>query len=231
MKKRRNLIKSYILFVVVFIIILLTYGIYLLSNKNDTKSLLINKSYNIIYTSYEDKVNEKQVPAVNIKGISKEINTNINNFVSPYIDKKTNRIYYLNEINGNILSLIIVIENYEKEGPADYKYLSYNINLKELKVLSNQDIYKLFGISDEYLLRMFYDKFKIYYEDSINKGIIKSNVSYDNYLKSHEITNFINESYYYISNSKLHVYLDYNEWTSDETENYYVSIGHDFEIE
>lgn len=231
MKKRRNLIKSYILFVVVFIIILLTYGIYLLSNKNDTKSLLINKSYNIIYTSYEDKVNEKQVPAVNIKGISKEINTNINNFVSPYIDKKTNRIYYLNEINGNILSLLIVIENYEKEGPADYKYLSYNINLKELKVLSNQDIYKLFGISDEYLLRMFYDKFKIYYEDSINKGIVKANISYDNYLKSHEITNFINESYYYISNSKLHVYLDYNEWTSDETENYYVSIGHDFEIE
>ena len=234
MKKRKknskNKVYGYFVFTIVFIAILLIYGIYLLCNKTDTNSLLINKSYDVVYTSYEDKDYEKQIPALNIKGISKDINTNINNFVNPYLDKMTNKIYYNYEINGNILSLIIIVENYEIEGPADYKYMSYIIDLKELDVLSNDEVYKLFGLNEEYLIRVLNDKFKSYYDDSIKKNIIKSNITYNKYLQLHEISNFKDQMYCYISKGKLHIYLDYNEWPSNETINYFANIGHDFEI-
>ena len=74
------------------------------------------------------------------------------------------------------------------------------------------------------------DKFKSYYDDSIKKNIIKSNITYNKYLQLHEISNFKDQMYCYISKGKLHIYLDYNEWPSNETINYFANIGHDFEI-
>ena len=227
----KNKLYAYMVFAIIAIFILLIYGISLLSNRNDTKSLLIDKKHDIVYTSYENKEYDKQVPAVNIKDISNDINVNINNFVEPYIDKMTNKIYYNYQINGNILSLIVILENYEIEGPADVRYMAYTIDLKELKVLSNEDIYNLFGFNEEYLLRVLDNNFKSYYKDAKNKKIFDSSISYEEYLRLHEITNFRDQIYCYIDNGKLNVYLDYNEWASNETEDYFVSIGHVFVVE
>ena len=231
MKKKKKIINSYIVISVILGVFIIIYGIYLLSNKNDTKSLLINKSYNIVYTSYENKEYDKQIPALNIKNISKNINEEINNFVNPYINEITNRIYYHYEINGNVLSLFITIEDFEIEGSARLYYLSYIIDLNKNKVLSKDDVYKLFDLNENYLVGVLNDKFKGYYEDEKNKKIINSNLSYEEYLKTHEITNFRDEMYCDISNGKLRIYLKYLDWPANETEYYFGSIGHVFEIE
>ena len=110
-------------------------------------------------------------------------------------------------------------------------YKSFIINLKKAKLLTNEEVLKIFDIDADVLKTNLDKQFKAYYEDEIANQIISSSVSYEEYLKAHEITDFLNEMYYDIKDGKLNVYLDYNEWTNLETENYFVGIGHVFEVE
>ena len=128
-------IKKYMLLFVTIFLIILVYGIYQLSRNN----ILINKSKDIVYTSYLDEDNEKMIPQINIKRISDTINNEIDNFIKDYIDKDTNNITYKYQVNGNILSLIVIIEDYSIEGPANSSFLSYIIDLKRLKVLNSKE--------------------------------------------------------------------------------------------
>ena len=211
------------------IICILGYGVYLLMSNN--KNILIDSSKEIVYTGYENKDYDKVVPTLNMKGLSTEVNNSIKDFVSPYIDEPTNIINYHYQINGNILSLFINIEDYAIEGSADVHYKSFIINLKKAKLLTNEEVLKIFDIDADVLKTNLDKQFKAYYEDEIANQIISSSVSYEEYLKAHEITDFLNEMYYDIKDGKLNVYLDYNEWTNLETENYFVGIGHVFEVE
>ena len=71
-------------------------------------------------------------------------------------------------------------------------------------------------------------QFKEYYDDEISKGIIDKSVSYDNYLISHEIDSLSNQISFDIVNSKLVIYLDFNEFSEIEKDYYFKDIGHEF---
>ncbi len=219
-------IKKYILLFVVIFLIILVYGIYQLSRNN----ILIDKSKDIVYTSYVDEDNEKMIPQINIKRISDTINNEIDNFTKDYINIDTNKITYKYQVNGNILSLIVIIEDYSIEGPANSSFLSYIIDLKRLKVLNNKEILDLFNYNEEDIINYMNDFFKDSYQVELDNKVI-NNITYEDYLKIHEITDFKNEIYYYIENGKLYVYFDYLEWAADkETVDVFVEQGYIFEL-
>lgn len=229
-KKIKSKINTYIFIVVLLIFLITMYAVNSLLNKKTTNSLLLDSSENIVYTYYEDKDKEKEIPILNLKKLNVEVNESINSFVEPYINKDYNKIYYHYQINGNVLSLLLTIEDYEKEGPADVQYLSFIIDLKKNKILNNTEILNMFNKDEEEIKLVLYKNFKSIYEEEINKQIIPSNISYDEFLSSHEITNFIDQISYDIKDSKLLVYLDYNIWSPYEIEPYLDEIGHIFEI-
>ena len=230
-KNKKNNIKILIGIIILIIFIIFIYGIQLLFSNKSTNDLLIDKSKDIVYTSYENTEYEKEVPSLNIINISDEVNNSINEFVKSYISKKANRISYHYQINGNILSLFTIIEDFQVEGSADVHYLSYIIDLKKLKILTNKEILDMFQTDEGSLIEVLNNNFKSYYETEKNKKIIPIDMSYEEYLTSHEITNFSDQMYYDISDSKLKIYLDYNQWTSYETENYLTNVGYIFEFE
>ena len=220
--------KKYRVLIILLVIFILVYGI--VTYYNNHKSIYIDNTKDLVYTYYEDKDYEKEVPKLNVKNISNEINNQIEEFVVDYINKETNKIYYKYQVNGNILSVIVIIEDYSIEGSANYSFLSYVIDLKKLKVLDNNDILELFNRREDKIINNLNDQFKVYYQDEIDNKII-DNISYEQFLNIHEITNFKDEIHYYIEDGKLYIYLDYIEWASEETLDYFLEVGYIFLVD
>ncbi len=225
-KKKKKRIKTYRLIVLIFIAMLIGYGVLLAFN--NSSSIIADSSKTIVYTSYEDT--DKEVPSVNIKKLSNEINNEINSFVKDYLNKEFNNISYQYQINGNVLSLLITIEDYEIEGSTDIKFLSYNIDLKKLKRLNDDELLSMFDMNKEDVIKVMDDKFKTFYEDEKYSSFIDKNMSYDKYLELREISNFNDVLYFYIDNSKLNIYVDYNQSSPMGPKNYFADIGYKFEV-
>ena len=227
--KKKSNEKLYIFGTVLLLIVIFIYGMFLLT-KNDN-DILLDNTKTIVYTSYENKDLEKSVPAINVKKVSEELNNNISQLVTPYLNKENNKVYYKYQVNGNILSLIVIVEDFAVEGTLDVKFETYNIDLVKLKVLSNDEVLKMFGLDINYIDKVLNDKFKLFYEEGIKSNSIDRNISYEEYLRMHNISSFRDNIYLYINNSKLNVYLDYDFWADKEAGSFLASIGYVFEVE
>ena len=227
--KKKSNEKLYLFGTVLLLIVIFIYGMFLLT-KNDN-DILLDNTKTIVYTSYENKDLEKSVPAINVKKVSEELNNNISQLVTPYLNKENNKVYYKYQVNGNILSLIVIVEDFAVEGTLDVKFEAYNIDLVKLKVLSNDEVLKMFGLDINYIDKVLNDKFKLFYEEGIKSNSIDRNISYEEYLRMHNISSFRDNIYLYINNSKLNVYLDYDFWADKEAGSFLASIGYVFEVE
>lgn len=227
--KKKSNEKLYLFGTVLLLIVIFIYGMFLLT-KNDN-DILLDNTKTIVYTSYENKDLEKSVPAINVKKVSEELNNNISQLVTPYLNKENNKVYYKYQVNGNILSLIVIVEDFAVEGTLDVKFETYNIDLVKLKVLSNDEVLKMFGLDINYIDKVLNDKFKLFYEEGIKSNSIDRNISYEEYLRMHNISSFRDNIYLYINNSKLNVYLDYDFWADKEAGSFLASIGYVFEVE
>ena len=127
--------------------------------------------------------------------------------------------------------MIVIVEDFAVEGTLDVKFEAYNIDLVKLKVLSNDEVLKMFGLDINYIDKVLNDKFKLFYEEGIKSNSIDRNISYEEYLRMHNISSFRDNIYLYINNSKLNVYLDYDFWADKEAGSFLASIGYVFEVE
>ena len=227
-KKEEFNIKEYWTICIILIIVISIYGIYTLFSRPTTKKLLLDSSKEIVYTFYEDEKTDKIVPALNIKRISEKVNNDINTFANQYINVEFCKIDYHYQINGNILSLLISVEDYSTEGATDVHFLSFIIDLKRLKVLDNNEILDLFKINSNTIFNTLNNDFKSYYEEEIKQNLISSTQTYETYLYNHEITNFIDQACYDIDKGELNIYLDYKVWSPDEVEPYLSNVGYVF---
>ena len=223
---KNNNFKKYYVLIIILIVLIIFFGLYKLLNTNNNP--ILDKNKEIVYLFYSSKDNRQKVPAVNLKKISDNINFSINDFVNPYLDKEYVSIDYHYNVSGNILSLLITVTDYSREGAPDYTFKSFIINLKKLQILDNDNILKLYNTNIDNVVNMLDKQFKEYYDDEISKGIIDKSVSYDNYLISHEIDNLSNQISFDIVNSKLVIYLDFNEFSEIEKDYYFKDIGHEF---
>jgi len=217
--------KKYFILIIILIILILVFGIYKLFNTS--KNPILDNSHDIVYLYYKSEDNRKKVPAVNIKKISDNINYSINEFVNPYLDKDYISIDYHYNVSGNILSLFVTIIDYSREGSPDYNFKSYIVNLKTLKILdNNNNILKLFNTNMDNIVSILDKQFKNFYNEEKEKNIIDKNITYNSYLKSHDISSFKDQISFDIVNSKLVIYIDFNEYADIEKEYYFKEIGH-----
>lgn len=227
MKKKKQY-KKYLHIVIVLILILLVYGIYLLISNN--KNVINDTSKDIVFTSYESTEYEQEVPNINIKKISNSINNEINMFVKPYIEKENSLIEYHYNVSGNILSLIIAITETKNESVPDIKFKTYNINLRQLKVLSDSEVLSLFDTDANQITNKINNIFNKYYNEELNNNIIPKTMTYEDYLKIRDLNNINNKIYYYINNSRLETYVAYNIYSEEETSFYLEEVGYSFYI-
>ena len=220
-------LKIWFILIIVFIIALIVYGIYLLLNNSN---VVLDKSKDIVYTYYENSDYNQQIPNINVKKISEQVNSSIMDFTNNYKDNKTCSISYHYQVSGNILSLFIEVEDSKYEGASDVSFKSYIINLKKLKLLTDDEVLKLFDLDKEIVVKAIDDKFKNYYQEEINKNIINSKITYQEYMNKRGISNLENNLYLDINDSKLNVYVDYNAFLAEEKQFYLSDVGYAFEF-
>lgn len=204
--------KIVIFSVSIFLIVtLIVYGITKANsrNYNDKK---IDKTKYLVYTkeTKEAEYYVQDIPYINIKGRSIEI---INNDIETYLsnfEKNNVDIYYEYNINGVLLSLILIVEDHSKIESATITYFrSYNININTLELLSNQSILNYFNITEQDVSNKLEKDLKDYYSNLVKKSIIKEKeCNYDCFLKSRDIKSnyYIDNVEYFIRNGKLIVF-------------------------
>ena len=198
--------------VFIVIVLLLVYGFSDKGNEN-FNNLKIDKDEYLVYTLKEsDSGNYKQyIPALNIKG---EIGEIVNNNIAEYTNSFTNEnicITYEYDLNGNVLSLIIKVEDHSYVESATLLYFrSYNINLDKKEILSKETLLSYFNISGTEVLNNYNLKVEEYYNNLVNNNLIDSrNCNYNCFYNSREFTNNLDDAELYVKDGNLYVYKPY----------------------
>ncbi len=226
-KNKKNNYQTYLYIVILLIILLIIYGIFQILNTN--KTILLDNNKDIVYNKIENKDLNQYVPNINIKEISTTINNDIDTFTNPYLNNKAVEITNNYEINGNILSLIIIITDFSNEIP-DYTFKSYIIDLSKLKILTEDEYLSMFNTNKDYIHNYINNIFSKYYKEELTNKIIDSSTTYNNYLKLRELTNLDKSITYYIEKGNLVVYLDYNIYSEKETSFYLEDVSYKFYV-
>ena len=191
--------------IIVFIILILLYGILLLTNKTELN--LQDKNKDIIY----DKVNNKnkKIPYVNLVGEDiNKINENIDLFVKDYLNENNSNVSYEYNKNGNILSILIRIIYYNGVDAPEIKFTSYNILLNDSYLISDDELFTLINSNKGEVNKIIENSFIDYY----NESEIRKNLSYQDFIKYRDYYfNIDKDISYYIDNNKIYGYININK--------------------
>lgn len=194
-------------FVLIIIIIVLSVSInntsaYKYLKEDNNKGLI----YTIDYTSND--LYRVEVPYVNINGsFGKSINEDIDSYVSDYINSEKLVLSYDYNINGKVLSLVIKVVNYNTKNIPEVYFKTYNINLEDQVLLSDEDLLSIYGLTSEDVEASIENKFNYWFKQVIKKGYInEEECDYDCFLNYRDVENYLDDIAYYIDKGKLVCY-------------------------
>lgn len=212
-KKNKKFSIVYIcLIVIVFFIFVVCLSNYISSNKKfNVSDLIVNKNYEVVYDmgSY---------PVINLNGEDiNRINSELVDFYS--LNPNNDTFEYDYSVSKDTLSVLvtrhIIVENKEY-----LDYLSYNIDLVNMRELSYEEILEKFDVSTEDLSFFVKNKFLNYYADLIDEGYLEGNkCDFNCFLVKCNFQDLDEGNTLYIKKNHLYLYkfFDiYNEYNYNE---------------
>lgn len=192
------------LIILLIVLIAITIILVVLNKKMDTNNKVLGAQDYVIEkeTEYSKDESKGLLPVINLKG--KEVETINNEILGIYYSvayKEYDVFKYEYNIEKDILSLLITVTLVDDTEYGTIKYYSYNINVKENKSLSNQEVVKTLKLDSNIINEKLEFRIKKYYSlDVLNKTM-----SYDEYK---ELINYKKEdAKLYIKNKKLYAYI------------------------
>ncbi len=189
-----------------------------------------NKNKNLIYTVKERTVDGKksEVPIINIEGENiDKLNKDIEEFVDKYYSDETSLISYTYDVSDKVLSLVVKVAYFDKVYYPDFR--TYNINLSDLSILSDEDLLNKFNLTEDDVSNKIEEKFRYFYNDALNKGYYSGECDYDCFLFFRGDKAYLDDIHYYIKNNKLYVYKAFDVYSIYDEQNYFTED--DFLIE
>lgn len=220
--------------IVIGTFLLVSFNIYFFINNSS-----INSDYNdikekrgsIVYTRYTRTYKEVTtiVPYINLKSsIIGNLNKEIVDIANGYLQNKNNVISYDYKISGDILSIVIQINCYDRPLPEVF-FRTYNINLAEQRMIGEDELLDLYGIDEEDVSAKIKEKFEYFFKDERDKKIFDEECDYNCFLYMRGIKNYTDNINYFVDNSKLYVYKEFNIYSIYNEEKYFKNT--DFKIE
>ena len=208
-KKDQNTLILICVFSAITIVFLIYYGITASKYKN-YDYLKENKSKALVYTNQkkESGYYNQYIPYLNIDDdLGILINNNIREYLNNFKNKNTAITYEYN-VSGKILSIIIKIEDHSiADSGALLYFTSYNINLKNEEILTNDQIIEYFDTTESEIELVLNEKIENYYNKLVENNIVKvSECDYSCFLKSRDFSDDMNDISYYIDKGKLVAY-------------------------
>lgn len=233
--RKRNsilwIIGGIFIFIITFVI---TNQIY---NKKPTinyENMLKDRTKEIIYRLETPEIDAKDhVPQINMSAEKiNEINQEIINSYNDYLTKYTDGFTYRYNISGNILSLLITSkQRYHDATHYDITYKAYNIDLTNLSVLTEEQLWKQFNITEEQLRYFLTYKFVNYYKDLLEKKYFtEKECSYECFIENRNFVDYLKDNQYYINNHQLEIYKYFNIFTEYKEEDYFTEDSFHFII-
>lgn len=210
-----------VFFIIMAIICLIVYFIMEnQSSKNYIDKMDIDKDY--IYTlkkvknenSESETVIYDKIPSINLAGGKyQQINNEILNQYNELV-KSNNYIYYGYQFNQskNILSLVVQYTYYPVQTVYPIIHFdTYNIDLESGKILTDQELLKIYHVSKKQLKVYMEAKFKKFYTDIVSSGYYtKKQCDYDCFLKNRGLSkNYLENISFYVEAGKLTLFKYY----------------------
>ncbi len=193
--------------------------------KEDTSKL-------IVYTRYTRDVSDivTMVPYINLKtDIIGDLNNQIAEVANSYLVNEDNVLTYEYQISGDILSVVMQINCYDQPLPVVY-FKTYNINLKEKRILEDADILSLFNITEADVSQKIEEKFKTFFREEREKNIFDEECDYTCFLGYRNISNYLDNIHYYVDNAQLYVYKEFNIYSIYDEEDYFKNTDYKMAI-
>ena len=203
------------------------------NNIKNYKNIKIEKNSPLVLTRFSnDNSNYPiDVPYINIKSDTVEkINSEILANCQTLANKKNSVIIYEYETNGEILSLVLkTIDNTKLVPVVEFK--TYNINLKTISLLNDDEILALYNLRKTDVEKTIESKFRNYYNEEVKEGYLTSKeCNYDCFLKYREVSNYLDNVEYYISNKNLVAYRAFATKSIFSEEEFYKEETFAFQI-
>lgn len=220
--------KKLLILCIFAIIVIIVNQIYSNYRKN-FNYLKIDKSEYLVYTRYNQ--NNKEVPFINIDSNEvKDLNEQIVEFCNTYVNVDDAKIQYEYAINGNYLSVVIKVINH-KQLPSKIVFSTYNINLKDRSVMTEEDLINYFNVNEDLVYARINNKFIDMYNDEVAQGYIEEGAcSYECYLGYRGVEDYLSELNYYIKDGKLVVYKPFIYSSIFGEEEYFTEDSFIFQI-
>jgi hypothetical protein len=218
----------------VILVIIVIVASYVINNNSGYNYDSIKKysDKELVYTINSEKTGVffKEIPYVNIDGsLGKSVNEDIDSYLYDYSDLDKIMVSYEYNINGRILSLVIKIVNYDVKNVPKVIFKTYNINLDDKVLLSDEDLLNIYNISNGDVDSIIENQFLKWYKDVQKKGYInEEECDYECFLKYREVDDYMDGIAYYIDGGKLVVYKPFVFYSIFGEENYFKED--DFEI-
>ena len=233
MPKVLNNKKIIIPLIVIGTFLLVVFNVYFYLNKSNTNSDysdIKEKNNLIVYTRYTRTYKEitTMVPYINLKStIIGDLNQEIAEMANGYLKNKDNVITYDYKISGDILSIVIQINCYDRPLP-EVMFHTFNINLAERRILDDNELLDLYQIDSNYVNDKIKARFETFFKDEREKKIFDEECDYKCFLYMRGINDYLDNIHYYVDNSNLYVFKEFNIYSIYKEEKYFKNT--DFKI-
>ena len=193
------------------IVVLILLVIQLITGSRGKNKIVTNKDYVFVSNQLStDNGLKSDIPFINInaEGIT-DINNQISSFVyeETIVSKRSVSYEYYYKKN-DILSLLLTSKEYLTNGLlALIKYKSFNIDLKNNKVLTKDEVLEKYNIDEYDVYNLENEKMKNFFKAAVKDNYTDGYTNFENYALFHEPDDF-NESYY-IKENELYYYKDF----------------------
>ena len=216
------------------LLIIIFIGIFIYMRQSENYNYLkVNKSEYLVYTAKSNSgTYPKLIPYLNINtSVAEEVNKDIDDLLSSYIDSEMASISYEYDISGDMLSLVVKIVDYDTEFAPEIRFRSYNYNLKDGSLISDMDLLGLFEINESDVSNAIESQFEKYYEDMLEEEYYdERECNFECFLKYREVDNYLDDVAYYVENGKLVAFKPFVFYSIFGEENYFKEKDFKFTI-
>ncbi len=215
--------KKLVIVVIALIIVALVLGLVNAFVKNRYTASKIDSKREYVIIRYNNKQSSSFVPYINLNSNdAKDVNNEIKSITSSYLssDTKDTNVTYRFNAYKNTLSVVLMFKDYDGE-TYNYSFKTYVFNLENGKLLTDDEILKMFNSNYNEISIKIENEMKIKYADEVERGII-TNCDYNTcYLDLRGIKSYIEGANLYTENGKLVVYKAYNVYSKYKEEEYF----------
>ena len=151
------------------------------------------------------------------------VNKTIQTYAASFLKNKDNLMVYDSQLNGQVLSILLKMLDYSSGYSfPDISFHTYNFDLTDQTLMSDEEVLKLFNVTEKTVRQKIQDQFEFFYNDVVaKKYIVPQECDYECFLTWRNIDDYMDSVYYYIEDGKLYAYRPFTIYSVYGEEEYF----------